>query len=154
MRLSLGFGLVFVISLMIGCGGGSSYTPPAPRPPPTGPFATTTTVSASSAKVAQSAPVTFTAKVTGQGNPSGTVNFYASGSWIGASTLAAGTATLSTSLPFPGIYSITAQYAGDSNNLNSTSPGVGESITGSTVMQVNAQTSTLFHSVNVTVTLQ
>src|SRR6266849_2882167 len=154
LRPSLGFGLVFLISLIIGCGGGSNYTPPPPPPPPTGPFATTTTVSTSSAKVAQSAPVTFTAKVTGQGNPSGTVNFLANGSWIGASTLAAGTATLNTTLPFPGIYSITAQYAGDFNNLTSTSPGVGESITGSTVMQVNAQTSTLFHSVNVTVTLQ
>jgi len=152
LRPSLGFGLVFVISLIIGCGGG--YSTPPPPPPPTGPFATTTTVSTSSAKVAQSAPVTFTAKVTGQGNPSGTVNFYASGSWIGASTLAAGTATLNTTLPFPGIYSVTAQYAGDFNNLTSTSPGVGESVTGSTVMQVNAQTSTLFHSVNVTVTLQ
>jgi len=152
LRPSLGFGLVFVISLIIGCGGG--YSTPPPPPPPTGPFATTTTVSTSSAKVAQSAPVTFTAKVTGQGNPSGTVNFYASGSWIGASTLAAGTATLNTTLPFPGIYSVTAQYAGDFNNLTSTSPGVGESVTGSTVMQVNAQTSTLFHSLNVTVTLQ
>jgi len=152
MRLSLGFGLVFVISLIVGCGGGSSYIPPPP--PPTGPFATTTTVSTSSTKIAQGTPFTFTAKVTGQGNPSGTVNFYASGSWIGAGTLATGTATLDTSLPFPGIYSITAQYAGDFNNLTSTSAGVGESVTGSTVMQVNAQTSTLFHSVNVTVTLQ
>ncbi len=92
--------------------------------------------------------------MTGQGSPAGNVAFYTNGSWIGVSTLAAGTATLNTTLPFPGIYSITAQYAGDSNNLTSTSPGVGESVTGSTVMQVNAQTSTLFHSVNVTVTLQ
>ncbi len=152
LRPSLGFTLIFVISLIIGCGGGSSTPPPAP--PPTGPFATTTTVSTSSVKVAQSAPVTFTAKVSGQGSPTGNVTFYASGSWIGQSTLTAGTATLNTTLPFPGIYSITAQYAGDFNNLTSTSSGVGESVTGSTVMQVNAQTSTLFHSVNVTVTLQ
>jgi len=152
LRPSLGLSLVFVISLIIGCGGGNS-TPPPP-PPPVGPFATTTTVSTSSAKVAQGAAVTFTAKVSGQGNPTGTVSFYANGSYYGQSNLIAGTAALNTSLAFPGIYSITAQYAGDSNNLNSTSPGVGESVTGSTVMQVNAQTSTLFHSVNVTVTLQ
>jgi hypothetical protein len=151
-RPSLGFGLVCIIIVIIGCGGGNS-TPPPP-PPPTGPFATSTTVSTSSAKVAQGAPLTFTARVTGQGSPAGNVAFYTNGSWIGASTLAAGTATLNTTLPFPGIYSITAQYAGDSNNLTSTSPGVGESVTGSTVMQVNGQTSTLFHSANVTVTIQ
>ena len=152
LRPSLGFGLICIIVVIIGCGGGNS-TPPPP-PPPTGPFATSTTVSTSSAKVAQGAPVTFTAKVTGQGNPSGNVTYYANGGWIGQSNLTAGTATLNTTLPFAGIWSITAQYAGDSNNLTSTSPGVGESVTGSTVMQVNGQTSTLFHSVNVTVTIQ
>jgi hypothetical protein len=152
LRLSAGFGLICIISLIIGCGGGSSTGPPPP--PIAGPFATSTTVSTSSAKVAQGAPLTFTARVTGQGSPAGNVAFYTNGSWIGASTLAAGTATLNTTLPFPGIYSITAQYAGDSNNLTSASPGVGESVTGSTVMQVNGQTSTLFHSANVTVTIQ
>jgi len=147
-----GFGLICIISLIIGCGGGGSSS--GPPPPPPGPFATSTAVSTSSAKVAQNTTFTLTAKVTGQASPTGTVTFYANGGWIGASTLAAGTATLNTALPFPGIYSITAQYAGDFNNLTSTSPGVGESVTGSTVMQVNGQTSTLFHSVNVTVTLQ
>jgi pro-kumamolisin-like protein/Big-like domain-containing protein len=152
LRLSSVFGLICIISLIIGCGGSNS-TPPPP-PPPTGPFATTTTVSTSSAKVAQNTTLTLTAKVTGQGNPSGNVTFYANGGWIGQSSLTAGTATLNTTLPFAGIYSLTAQYAGDSNNLTSTSPGVGESVTGSTVMQVNGQTSTLFHNVNVTVTIQ
>ena len=152
LRLSAGFGLICIISLVIGCGGGSSTSPPPP--PIAGPFTTSTTVSTSSAKVAQGAPVMFTARVTGQGSPAGNVAFYANGSWIGASTLAAGTATLNTTLPFPGVYSITAQYAGDLNNLTSTSLGVGESVTGGTVMQVNGQTSTLFHSANVTVTIQ
>src|SRR5229473_145412 len=153
LRASLGFGLICIVSLVIGCGGGSSGGTPPP-PPPAGPFATTTAVSTSSAKVAQSAPVTFTAKVTGQGSPAGNVTFYANGGWIGQSSLTAGTATLNTTLPFAGIYSITAQYAGDANNLTSTSPGVSESVTGSTVMQVNGQTSIVFHSVNLTVTLQ
>jgi hypothetical protein len=144
--------LVCIISLIIGCGGGNS-TPPPP-PPPQGPFATSTTVSTSSATIAQNTTLTWTAKVTGQGNPTGTVAFYANGSYYGQSNLIAGTATLSTSLASPGIYSITAQYGGDANNLTSTSPGVPQSVTGSTVMQINGQTSTLFHSVNVTVTLQ
>jgi hypothetical protein len=151
-RPSFGFGLVYIISLIIGCGGGNS-TPPPP-PPPQGPFATSTTVSTSSATIAQNTTLTWTAKVTGQGNPTGTVAFYANGSYYGQSNLIAGTATLSTSLASPGIYSITAQYGGDANNLTSTSPGVPQSVTGSTVMQINGQTSTLFHSVNVTVTLQ
>jgi len=153
LRPSLGFGMVFVISLIVGCGGGSSAVPPPPPPPP-GPFATSTTVSTGSAKVAQNAPFTLTAKVTGQGSPTGAVYFYANGAGIGSSPLTANTANLNATLPFPGVYSVTAYYAGDGSNLASTSPGVGQAITGSTVMQVNAQTSTLFHSVNVTVTLQ
>jgi Pro-kumamolisin, activation domain/Bacterial Ig-like domain (group 3) len=153
-RASLGFGFVCVICLIIGCGGGSYTGPPPPPPPPPGPFATSTTLSTSSAKVAQGAPVSFTAKVTGQGSPSGNVTFYANGGWLGGVTLTAGTATLNTTLPFSGIYTITAQYTGDSNNVMSISSGVGESVTGSTVVQVNGQTSTLFHSANVTVTIQ
>ncbi|HYT24188.1 MAG TPA: Ig-like domain repeat protein [Candidatus Polarisedimenticolia bacterium] len=153
LRPSLGFGLVFVISLVIGCGGGSSAVPPPPPPPP-GPFATSTTVTTSLAKVAQNTPVTLTAKVTGQGNLTGNVGFYANGGWIGVSNLVGNMATLNVALPFPGVYSITAYYGGDSNNSPSTSPGVSEAVTGITIMQVNAQTSTLFHSVSVTVTLQ
>src|SRR6266436_5947903 len=151
LRPSFGFGLLCVISLIIGCGGGSASGPP---PPPPGPFATSTTVSTSSAKVAQNTTFTLSAKVTGQGNPTGTVNFYANNSWLGSSNLSAGGATLNTSIAYPGIYSVSAQYLGDSNNLSSTSAGASQAVTGSILMQVNAQTSTLFHSVNVTVTLQ
>jgi subtilase family serine protease len=152
LRPFFAFGLVCVISLIIGCGGGNSVPPPPP--PPQGPFATSTTVSTSSATIAQNTTFTWTAKVTGQGSPAGIVAFYANGSYYGQSNLIAGTATLSTSVASPGIYAITAQYAGDANNLTSTSPGVPQSVTGSTVMQINGQTSALFHSVNVTVTLQ
>jgi hypothetical protein len=96
----------------------------------------------------------LTAKVTGQGHPSGTVNFYANGGWLGTGNLSSGSTTLASSLPFPGLYSITAQYAGDPNNLTSTSTGLSESVTGSTVFQLNGQTGSVYHSVNVTVTLQ
>jgi len=150
LRITLGFGLACIISFIIGCGGGNASIPP----PPPGPSTTSTTVTTSASKVAQNSSVTFTAKVAGQGNPTGNVSFYANGAWIGQSTLSGGTATLNASLIFPGVYSITAQYLGDSNNLASTSPGVSEAVTGNTFMQVNGQTSTLFHSVNVTVMLQ
>jgi hypothetical protein len=153
LRPALGFGLICVTSLIIGCGGGSSTGPPPP-PPPTGPFATSTTVSTGSAKVAQNAPFTLTAKVTGQGSPTGAVYFYANGAGIGSSPLTANTATLNATLAFPGVYSVTAYYAGDGSNFASTSPGVSQAITGSTIMQVNGQTSALFHSANVTVTIQ
>jgi hypothetical protein len=153
LRPALGFGLICVTSLIIGCGGGSSTGPPPP-PPPTGPFATSTMVLTGSAKVAQNAPFTLTAKVTGQGSPTGAVYFYANGAGIGSSPLTANTATLNATLAFPGVYSVTAYYAGDGSNLASTSPGVSQAITGSTIMQVNGQTSALFHSANVTVTIQ
>ncbi len=152
-RASLGFGLACVICLIIGCGGGSA-TPPPPPPPPPGPFATTTALTTSSPKMAQGTQFTLTATVTGQGGPTGTVNFYANGGWIGTSNLTAGTATLSVNLPFPGLYSVNAQYLGDARNETSTSANVAEAVTGTTVFQVNGQTGSLYHSTNVTVTLQ
>jgi len=155
LRPSFGFGLVFVISLIIGCGGGSSsFTQPPPPPPPPGPFATSTTVLADSAKVAQNANVTFTATVTGQGSPTGNVTFYWNGNFLGQSTLTSGTAMFQTSFPNIGLYAITAQYAGNSDNLTSTSPSVNESVTGSTVLQITGNTGLLVHNVNLTVTLQ
>jgi subtilase family serine protease len=154
LRASVGFGLIFMISLVIGCGGGSSSSSPPPPPPPSGPFATSTSLSIGSSKVAQNASVTLSAKVTGQGSPTGQVGFYANGGWIGTTLLSGGAASLNTTFPFPGIFSVTAQYSGDSNNLNSTSPGVSESVTGSTVMQLSGQTGSLVHSVNLIVTLQ
>lgn len=150
LRPPLGFGLVCILSLIIGCGGGSG----GPPPPPPGPSATTTAVTLSSPKVAPNAPLTFTAKATGQGNPTGTVSFYVNGNFQGSSNLVAGSAAFNTSLIFPGIYSVTAQYLGDTNNLASKSPGVSEAITGATVFQVNGQTGPVFHSVDVTVTVQ
>jgi hypothetical protein len=152
LRLSFGFGLVCILSLIIGCGGGSSGG--GPPPPPPGPSATTTVLTLSSAKVAPNAALTFTAKVTGQGSPSGSVDFYANGNWIGNSNLLAGSAALNTSFSFPGIYSISAHYAGNTNNLASASSPASEAITGTTIFQVSGTTGALFHSVDVTVNLQ
>lgn len=159
MRSAFRLGAACVISLAIGCGGGGSFNGGgggsggggggAPTP-----SVTTTTVSTGSAKVAQNSPVTFTATVTGTGNPTGSVSFYLSGGYYGSAYLVAGSASVTASPAIPGIYSLIAQYAGDANNLGSTSAGVSQAVTGTTIMQVNAQTGTLFHSTNVTVTLQ
>ncbi len=69
------------------------------------------------------APITFTAKVTGNGGaPTGSVNFLANGDVIGAGTVgASGTATLSTSTLAAGTYVVTAAYTGDANDSGSTS---------------------------------
>jgi hypothetical protein len=156
-RTSIGLGPVCLLFLAIGCsggsgggtgggGGGGSGT--------TGPYSTTTTVSTGAAKIGSQSPVTFTAKVAGQGNPAGTVNFLLNGSYYGAVTLVGGMATLNTTVGLPGVYSLTAQYSGDTQNLSSTSAGVSQVVTGAEVLQITGQTGTLSHTVNVTVTLQ
>ncbi len=71
--------------------------------------------------------VTFTAKVTSSGGnvPTGTVNFYNSGTLLGSGQInAAGIATYSTSVLAIGSYSITAGYQGDANDGSSTSSPV------------------------------
>jgi subtilase family serine protease len=156
-RPALAFAAACFVVVMLGCGGGagSSFTGNAGSGGGTaGPFTTTTTVSTSAAKIAQGTSVTFTAKVTSQGNPSGFVDFYLNGSWYGQGNLMNGAATLTTSIASPGVYGLTAAYNGDSSHSGSASSAVNQTVNGSTVMQVNGQTSTLFHSSNVTVTLQ
>jgi hypothetical protein len=64
--------------------------------------------------------VTFTAKVAGL-SPTGTVTFFDNGTQIGAATLAAGMASLTTSSLAAGSHSISAKYSGDPNNASSTS---------------------------------
>jgi hypothetical protein len=155
LRTAVALGNACAICVAIGCGGGSSIVGGGGGGGgPVGPFATTTTVSTNMATATQASTLIWTANVSGQGSPTGLVAFYANGSWFGQSNVIQGVATLNTMLTSPGVYSITAQYLGDANNNGSTSAGVSEGITGSTIMQINGQTSTLFHSANVTVTLQ
>jgi hypothetical protein len=154
-QASMGLGLVCVLSVLIGCGGGSSGGGGGGGGGGgVGPFATTTTVLSGTPKVAAGGTVTFTANVTGKGNPTGGVDFYLSGNWYGKGNLVAGTATLTTTIAAPGAYSLTAQYEGDTQNLSSGSGGVSQAVTGSTVINVTGQTGALFHISNVTVTLQ
>ena len=111
-------------------------------------------------KVNDSAPlaqtsVTFVATVTGSGKPNGTVNFYEDGLFfIGGANLTGNTASLTTSIDIPGICTVTAQYLADASNNPSTSAGLNQIVTGSTLMYVQGQTNTLTHIANVTVTIQ
>jgi hypothetical protein len=75
--------------------------------------------------------VTFTATVkpgTGSGTPTGTVTFNDGATVLGTGTLSGGTATLTTSGLGAGVHSITAIYGGDANFVNSTSPGLTQTV--------------------------
>jgi trimeric autotransporter adhesin len=141
---------ISLLSLALGCGSGSSSSGGTQQ----GPSATSTTVMTNMPKVAMQTPLTFTATVSGQGSPTGSVIFFANGSSYGTANLVGNTATLTTSIATPGIYTITAQYQGDFANNPSTSSGVNQAVTGSTIVSVEGQTNTLVHFANVTVTLQ
>lgn len=92
-------------------------------------LATTSTVvsSAPNPSIVES-EVTFTASVTGNGGiPTGSVTFLANGNSIGSAALnAKGIATLSYSALPAGSYSITANYAGDTNDLGSSAPAISQ----------------------------
>jgi hypothetical protein len=148
--------LLSTISLALGCGTGSSTssgaggggTTPTAKP-------TSISVVSSAAKVAASAQVTFTATITGSNMPTGSVNFVANGNIpLGSANLNGNTASLATTIPFPGIYTVTALYSGDTLNNPSTSAGLAQGVTGSTVIDIEGQTSTLTHFANVTVAIQ
>ncbi len=67
-------------------------------------------------------PITFTALVAGNGGtPTGSVNFLVNGAVVGTSVLSGGKATYADSTLAVGIYSITAQYLGDTNDSTSVS---------------------------------
>ena len=87
---------------------------------------TTTTLTVSPNPSTYLEPVTFTAVVAGNGAiPTGTVEFFAGTTLIGAGTLnTSGVATISYSNLAIGTYAITAVYEGDTNDATSTSAPV------------------------------
>lgn len=95
-----------------------------------GPVATPTLSLASSlggyGSVVQGTSVTFTATVTGSaGTPTGTVQFYLSGTALGGPvTLSSGVATYTTSALPPGTDTVTAAYSGSTSYSSATTNGV------------------------------
>jgi hypothetical protein len=161
LRLAFALGTTCALSLAIGCGGGSSFTSGGGAGGGGGggggnptPQATTTTLSLGSATVAQNANLTLTATVSGTQSPTGIVEFEANQAQIAETNLVNGTATATVTFSNPGLYTITAQYFGDQNNLGSSSSAMSEGVTGTVTIQVSGQTSTVYHTANVTVTLQ
>src|SRR5580658_1461238 len=111
----------------------------------------------SSANPAQpSASVTFTVVVTptGPGLPTGTVTFYNGSTSLGTGTLSGNpaTTTLSTSTLALGSHSITASYAGDSQNVATTSNIVIEIINQTTTVTLASNSNPSLYSNAVTLT--
>lgn len=146
-RSTLWFAVVCLMGLF-GCGGGSSGGG--------GPslFTTTITLTSSAPKSAPFASVTFTATVSGQGKPTGSVTFLSGPDVIGQVAMIDGTASATTAFGNPGIWSITAQYAGDGRNQGSTSPVLNQGVTGNVSSFLQGQTGTLTHVSVFTVTMQ
>jgi subtilase family serine protease len=146
---TLWFAAVCFVGLF-GCGGGSSGggggAPSA--------FATTITLTSSVPKASPFTSVTFTATVSGQGNPTGNVNFLSGLNIIGQVALINGTATVSTEFGNPGIWAITAQYVGDGRNQQSTSAVLNQGVTGNLSSVVQGQTGTLTRVSAFTITMQ
>jgi hypothetical protein len=98
-----------------------NQTNPAPSAP--SPLASKTSLVSSLTTAAPGQQITLTATVTGLA-PTGTVSFLSDGKSLGTASLSKGVATLSTSFAAAGSFSVTASYAGDANNLSSTSNSV------------------------------
>ncbi|HEX8811843.1 MAG TPA: Ig-like domain repeat protein, partial [Terracidiphilus sp.] len=135
--LSALLGMIAASALFVGCsgGGGSKTTTP------TGPEATTLSVSSSATKVASGSPVTLTAALTGTNaaTATGNVTFYDGTTKIGQGTLSGGSAQLTLNTLTVGAHSITASYAGDSNNVAATTAsGIEEVVTGQVSFTVTA----------------
>jgi autotransporter-associated beta strand protein len=96
-----------------------------------GPINTTTTVASNLNPATVGAAVTFTATVTGR-TPTGNVSFYIGNTLLGTSALNSSfQASITASSLAIGGFSITASYAGSTNNSASSSPSLNQQVTGS-----------------------
>jgi Bacterial Ig-like domain (group 3)/FG-GAP-like repeat len=90
--------------------------------------ASQTTLTASPTTAIPNQQVSFTATVTGS-NPTGNVTFTSGTTTLGTATITNGVATLTYAFPTSGNYPVTAAYAGDTNNLPSSSSAVTITVT-------------------------
>ena len=159
-RAALGLGLACVLSFTIGCGGGSSggggggggLTP------------TTTQLTVSSTKVADSptATLTVSATVTG-GTPTGTVQFMVDGATLGGpATLtngSTGSITVMASqapafLQLVGTHTVSAEYSGGTTTASSASGTLNIAVTGVTSLPVTGTAGTDTATSSVALTIQ
>ena len=98
-----------------------------------GQLAPTVALSASDGTPTLGAPVTFTATLAGGTSPTGTVTFKDGSTTLGTGTISGTTATFSTAALAVGAHSVTAEYAGDTNNAAATSAAVAVNVAASVI---------------------
>jgi large repetitive protein len=92
-------------------------------------YTTTATLTSSVNPVDVNANTTLTATIkSSTGTPTGIVTFKSNGITIGTGTLSGGVATLVTSFPLPGTYTLIAVYNGDANDQGATTNTVLETV--------------------------
>jgi hypothetical protein len=144
-RTVLAASLAGVLACTTSCGGGSG----AGTPPPPQPQATTITLSTTNAKVGQNQPFIITATVTSSSSQplTGTITFFNFGTAISGAPISNGQAQTGQGyINNPGLYSITAVYSGDANNLSSkTTNALTQVITGTFPANLQANTGSDVH---------
>lgn len=155
-RPALAFWVFCLLSLLFGCGGGSSYAPGGGGGGQTTPSPTTITLATSNAKVAAGAPFLITATVTGGRPLTGTVTFYNFGTAVagGLSLTNSQAQTGQGYINNPGVYQITASYSGDANNLASTSAPLTQVLTGTFPVTIQGATGGDTHYISAAVGVQ
>jgi len=89
---------------------------------------TATTLTSSANPSAPNQAVTLTATISGGSAPGGTVTFLDDTTTLGTATVTSGTASLSYTFTTQGTHNLTASYAGDANNLASTSAALNQTV--------------------------
>jgi RHS repeat-associated protein len=91
-------------------------------------YPTTTALASSLNPSTYGQGVTWTASVSGNGTPTGIITFKDGSAVLGTATMAAGTASFSSSTVTGGVHSMTAVYAGDAGNNTSTSAALSQTV--------------------------
>jgi trimeric autotransporter adhesin len=107
--------------------------------------APTLTLSAVST-VTAGTPVTITATLTSAAAPTGSIAFMSGSTSLGMGALTNGVATLTLNNLTPGSYSVTATYAGDTNNLSATATAI--VITVTSPLTLTSAASTIYSGVS------
>lgn len=142
--LAASFSTTGTHSLTAGYAGNTTYAPStsiavSQTVNPAGPVATTLILSASPDYVASGASVTLSAAITGSA-PTGSIVFKDGGAAIASVAISAGQATTTQILSGTGLHSLSASYAGDTNNLASVSNAVGVQVSAGTATTPGAMT--------------
>jgi hypothetical protein len=162
-RAAFGLGLASLICFALGCGGGGGGSSTVGGGGAgggggsSGQHATSVTLTTSNPKVSNNDQVTIIATVSGGTTISGSLTFYDYGNAITNPfpvTAAQPEVQIGTPNLILGVHQLTAKYSGDANNFPSTSPSIGQTITGSLPIPIEAQTGVINHTVDVTIGLQ